>query len=98
MAIGAQADGPERVASWPQLGDGLIELMVEKRELLLLHSRNRSAFEALADSKRNRQENEDLQARLPRILSSSAIPLRERTVRPHLARLPVRASDFLCRR
>ena len=78
VALGAQADGPEQVASWPQLVDGLIELMVDNRELLLLHSRNRSAFEALGESKRNRQENEDLRPRLPRILSSSAIPLRER--------------------
>ena len=52
--------------------------MVGNRELALLHGRNRSAFEALAQSERNRQENEDLEARFTRILSSPAIPLRER--------------------
>ncbi|HTP20593.1 MAG TPA: hypothetical protein VMJ65_13365 [Solirubrobacteraceae bacterium] len=52
--------------------------MVENRELVLLHSRNRSAFEALAVNERNRQENEYLEARFARILSSPAIPLRER--------------------
>jgi hypothetical protein len=55
---------------------------VENRELVLLRSRNRSAFEALAQSERNRQENEDLEARFTRILSSPAIPLRERVRMP----------------
>jgi AcrR family transcriptional regulator len=74
----AAPDGPARVALWQQLADEMIDFMVENRELVLLHSRNRSAFEALVRSERNRQENEDLEARFTRILSSSAIPLRER--------------------
>jgi AcrR family transcriptional regulator len=74
----AAPDGPARVALWPRLADELIDFMVENRELVLLHSRNRSAFEALARSERNQQENEDLEARFARILSSPVIPLRER--------------------
>jgi len=74
----AAPDGPARVALWPRLADGMIDFMVENRELVLLHSRNRSAFEALSRSERNRQENEDLEARFARVLASSAIPLRER--------------------
>jgi AcrR family transcriptional regulator len=74
----AAPDGPARVALWPRLADELIDFMVENRELVLLHSRNPSAFEALARSDRNRQENENLEARFTRILSSPAIPLRER--------------------
>jgi len=74
----AAPDGPARVALWPRLADGMIDFMVENRELVLLHSRNRSAFEALSRSERNRQENEDLEARFARILASPAIPLRER--------------------
>lgn len=74
----AAPDGPARVALWPRLADGMIDFMVENRELVLLHSRNRSAFEALSRSERNRQENEDLEARFARILASGAIPLRER--------------------
>jgi AcrR family transcriptional regulator len=74
----AAPDGPARVALWPRLADGMIDFMVENRELVLLHSRNRSAFEALSRSQRNRQENEDLEARFARILASPAIPLRER--------------------
>ena len=74
----AAPDGPARVALWPRLADEMIDFMVENRELVLLHSRNRSAFEALARSERNREENEDLEARFTQILSSPAIPLRER--------------------
>jgi AcrR family transcriptional regulator len=74
----AAPDGPARVALWPQLAEEMIDFMVENRELVLLHSRNRSAFETLFQSERNRQENEDLEARFNQILSSAAIPLRER--------------------
>jgi AcrR family transcriptional regulator len=74
----AAPDGPARVALWPALIDELIDFLVENRALMLLHFRNRSAFEALAQSERNREENEDLEARFTRILSTSAIPLRER--------------------
>ena len=74
----AAPDGPARVALWPRLADEMIDFMVENRETVLLHSRNRSAFEALAHNERNRQENEDLEAGFTRILSSPAIPLRER--------------------
>jgi hypothetical protein len=52
--------------------------MIENRELMLLHFRNRSAFEALAQNERHQQENEDLEARVMGILSSPAVPLRER--------------------
>jgi AcrR family transcriptional regulator len=74
----AAPDGPARVALWPRLADEMIDFMVENRDLVLLHSRNPSAFEALAQSDRNRQENENLEARFTRILSSPAIPVRER--------------------
>ena len=74
----AAPDGPARVEIMPRLGDQMIDFMVENRELVLLHSRNRNAFEWLARSERNRQENEDLETRFARILSSPAIPLRER--------------------
>ncbi len=74
----AAPDGAARVALWPRLAERLIDFIVEHRELVLLHSRNRSAFEALSRSERNQAENEDLEARFARILSSPAIPLRER--------------------
>jgi AcrR family transcriptional regulator len=74
----AAPDGPARVTLWPRLAAEMIDFMVENRDLVLLHFRNRSAFEALAESERNRQENEDLEARFARILGTSEIPVRER--------------------
>jgi AcrR family transcriptional regulator len=74
----ATPDGPERVAAWPRLVNQLVEFMVDNHELILLHSRNQSAFETLARSDRNQWENEALEARLVTILSSPAIPLRQR--------------------
>jgi AcrR family transcriptional regulator len=77
-ALEAAPDGPARVTLWPRLAEEMIDFMVQNRDLVLLHFRNRSAFEALAGDERNRQENEDLEARFARILGSSEIPLRER--------------------
>jgi AcrR family transcriptional regulator len=74
----AAPDGPARVAIWPRLADEMIDFMAENRDLVLLHSRNRSAFEALSRSERNLEENEDLELRFAKVLGSSAIPLRER--------------------
>jgi AcrR family transcriptional regulator len=74
----AAPDGASRVALWPRLIEGMVDYLLENRALVLLHFRNQSAFEALSRSERNRQENEDLEARLTRILSSAAIPLRDR--------------------
>ena len=74
----AAPDGPARVALWPRLADEMIDFMVANRELVLLHSRNRSAFETLAQSERNQRENADLETRFARVLGSSDIPLRER--------------------
>lgn len=74
----AAPDQASRVSILPGLADQMIDFMVENRELMLLHFRNRSAFEALASDQRHQQENEDLEQRVMRILSSPAIPLRER--------------------
>jgi len=71
-------DGPARVAAWPRLVNRLIAFMLENRELILLHSRNQSAFETLARSDRNRAENTALEERFVQILSSPVIPLRDR--------------------
>lgn len=71
-------DGPDRVAAWPGLMDRLVEFMTENRELILLHTRNSAAMEALVASDRQQLGNEALEQRLVRILSSQAIPLRQR--------------------
>ena len=72
----AAPDGPARAAIWPRLANEMIDFMVENRELILLHNRNRNAFESL--DARGLGEGRDVQRRFERILSSSAMPLRER--------------------
>jgi AcrR family transcriptional regulator len=72
----AAPDGAARVEIWPRLANEMIDFMVENRELLLLHNRNRSAFETLEPAKR--QDGRDVEARFERILSSPAMALRER--------------------
>ena len=43
-ALEAAPDGPARYAIWPRLADEMIDFMVDNRELILLHDRNRNAF------------------------------------------------------
>ena len=69
-------DGPARTAIWPRLANEMIDFMVENRDLLLLHNRNRNAFESL--DARGLGGSRDVEARFQRILSSPAIPLKER--------------------
>ena len=71
----AVPDGPARIAAFRPMLERLVVTMVGNRQLVLLHRRNQSAMEALHANKRNRLENEDLERRLVRILSSDAIPL-----------------------
>ncbi len=71
-------DGPARVAAWPALLESVIAGMLDNRDLLVLHRRNQSAFEALRNDPRHNHENEELEERLTRILSSTAIPLEQR--------------------
>jgi hypothetical protein len=54
----------------------MIDFMVENRELLLLHIRNRSAIEHLSSSAAG--VHRDVEARFAQIISSPAIPLAER--------------------
>ena len=72
----AAPDGAARVAIWPRLANEMIDFMVDNRELLLLHNRNRSAFESLEPAMF--QDGRDVEARFERILSSPAMALRER--------------------
>jgi AcrR family transcriptional regulator len=72
----AAPDGAARVTIWPRLVNEMIDFMVENRELILLHNRNRHAFESL--EARVGGDGLDVQGRFERILSSPAMPLRER--------------------
>jgi AcrR family transcriptional regulator len=72
----AAPDGAARVAIWPRLANEMIDFMVDNRELLLLHNRNRSAFESLEAAMVD--GGRDVEVRFERILSSPAMALRER--------------------
>jgi AcrR family transcriptional regulator len=72
----AAPDGPARFVIWPRLANEMIDFMVENRDLILLHNRNRNAFNNL-DAQATPGEP-DIEARFERIISSPAIPLRER--------------------
>ena len=72
----AAPDGAARVAIWPRLANEIIDFMVDNRELLLLHSRNRNAFAALQLGEL--EGDRDVEARFARILASPTIALRER--------------------
>jgi AcrR family transcriptional regulator len=72
----AAPDGAARVAIWPRLANEMIDFMVDNRELLLLHNRNRSAFESLEPAML--RDGRDVEARFERILSSPTMALRER--------------------
>ncbi len=76
--IEALDDGPARVAAWPGLMDRVIDGLLEHYELGLLHRRNASAIDALHSNERNRLENEILEERIGRILSSQVIPIEQR--------------------
>jgi AcrR family transcriptional regulator len=72
----AAPDGPARFAIWPRLANEMIDFMVENRDLILLHNRNRNAFNNL--DAQGAPGEPDIEARFERIISSPAIPLRER--------------------
>ena len=55
----------------------MIDFMVDNRELLLLHNRNRSTFESL-EAAMGKDGGWDVEARFERILSSPGMALRER--------------------
>jgi AcrR family transcriptional regulator len=71
-------DEGQLVAAWPGLLDEFIDQVLANRELFLLHQRNRSAFEQLADNERHQAENEDIEQRFGRLLANPAIPLADR--------------------
>jgi AcrR family transcriptional regulator len=73
-----EVDDAEIYAAWPGLLDQFIETVLANQELFLLHQRNQSAFESLADNERHRAENEDMQERFRRLLANRSIPLEQR--------------------
>jgi AcrR family transcriptional regulator len=63
--------------SWAVLLDSFIEKIPPNRKLILLHERNRTAFEQVHHPD-HEVEHEDLEGRLRTALSDPAVPLRDR--------------------
>ncbi len=73
------ADDPTIAAAWPDLIQTFIAWVLDNRELVLVHTRNQRAFEQVArDSPHAHAENDDVEQRFRRILSSRDIPLEQR--------------------
>ena len=71
-------DDEDIVRSWPGLLDEFIDRVIANRELFLLHQRNQSAIEQLAQNERHQAENEDIQQRFRRFLANDGLPLEAR--------------------
>src|ERR1700690_1609293 len=68
-----RVDDGEATTVWPALIDEFIDEVLANRDLFLLHQRNQSAFEQLADNERHRAENEDIEERIRGFLANRAI-------------------------
>ena len=55
-----------------------IDSVVQNQDLFLLHQRNRSAFERLAENERHQADNDDIEEQFRRVLSNPAVPLAQR--------------------
>jgi AcrR family transcriptional regulator len=76
--LGRLEDGQAQADAWPGLVDQFIDQVVENRELVLLHQRNRNALEELTNNERHQAENDDIERQFRRVLESPAIPLEQR--------------------
>jgi AcrR family transcriptional regulator len=70
--------GPERYAAWLTLMDRLIDGMLENRSLMLLHRNNPGAIQSLHEDARNQLENDEMDERTARILSTSDLSAEQR--------------------
>ncbi len=70
--------GPERYAAWLTMMDRLIDGMIENRSIMLLHRNNPGAIQALHDNAQNRLDNDEMDQRTARILSTSDLTTEQR--------------------
>jgi AcrR family transcriptional regulator len=76
--LDALEDERDAAAAWPALLDELIDEVLANRDLFLVHQRNQNALAKIANDERHRAENEDIEERFRRFLSTGAIPLDDR--------------------
>jgi AcrR family transcriptional regulator len=70
--------GPERYAAWPALMDRLIDGLMQNRSLMLLHRHNHSAIQALHENAENGLDNDEMDERTARLLSTSELTTEQR--------------------
>jgi AcrR family transcriptional regulator len=70
-------EGPVTIEAWGALLDSFVEKIPPNRKLILMHERNRAAFEKLHHPDHS-QEHEDLEETLRLALSDPGVPLRDR--------------------
>ena len=71
-------DDQQRADAWPRVLDHFVDQVIRNRELFLFHVRNHRALAVLADNEAHQAENEDIQQRISRLLTSEEIPLAQR--------------------
>jgi AcrR family transcriptional regulator len=76
--LGSLENAQEIASAWSELLDGVIDMVIENRDLVLLHQRNSSAFEQLEQSDHHKEEHDDLEHQLRRFLVDPRVPLRQR--------------------
>lgn len=76
-SVAVLGNGPVTIESWAALLDSFIEKIPDNRKLILMHERNRTAFEKLHHPA-HAQDHEDLEETLRVLLSDPAVPLRDR--------------------
>ncbi|MGH9081684.1 MAG: TetR/AcrR family transcriptional regulator [Acidimicrobiales bacterium] len=70
-------EAPFTVASWTALLDVFIEQIPANHQLILMHERNRAAFDKL-HQRDHAQQHQDMEEQLRTVLSDPALPLRDR--------------------
>ncbi|HEY7208204.1 MAG TPA: helix-turn-helix domain-containing protein [Gaiellaceae bacterium] len=73
-----RVDDADVASVWPAIVDRFIDEVIANRDLFLVHQRNQSAFEAVADTEQHRAENDDMEQRFRRFLANPRIPLAQR--------------------
>jgi|SRR5580698_8497195 AcrR family transcriptional regulator len=75
--VWALGEGPTTLEAWSELLDDFIEQIPENRQLILMHDRNRAAFEKI-HMEGHAQEHQNLEEGLRAALSDATIPSRDR--------------------
>jgi AcrR family transcriptional regulator len=77
-SISTLESAEEIAAAWPALMDGLINAVLENKDLFALHQRNQQAFESFQNDPRHVAEQGDMEQRFRAVLENRALPVEQR--------------------